>query len=67
MSRITYSRHARERMVLRGISRREVEEAIRKGKKRIQDGRIVATYLYFEVVYVVQEEEIRVITVISRW
>ncbi|MFQ5908935.1 MAG: DUF4258 domain-containing protein [Thermoplasmata archaeon] len=67
MPRITYSRHARERMVLRGISRHEVEEAIRKGKKRIQDGRIVATYLYFEVVYVVDDDEVRVISVIPRW
>ncbi len=64
---MTYSRHARERMILRGISRREVEEAIRRGRKRIQDGRIVATYLYFEVVYVVDGDEVRVISVIPRW
>ncbi|MCJ2555418.1 MAG: DUF4258 domain-containing protein [Candidatus Thermoplasmatota archaeon] len=67
MPRITYSRHARERMILRGISRREVEEAIRRGRKRIQDGRIVATYLYFEVVYVVDGHEVRIISVIPRW
>ncbi len=54
-------------MILRGISRREVEEAIRRGRKRIQDGRIVATYLYFEVVYVVDGDEVRIISVIPRW
>lgn len=54
-------------MILRGISRREVEEAIRRGKKRIQDGKIVATYLYFEVVYEVDGDEVRVISVIPRW
>ncbi len=64
---MTSSRHARERMILRGISRREVEEAIRRGRKRIQDGRIGATYLYFEVVYVVDGDEVRVISVIPRW
>ncbi len=54
-------------MILRGISRREVEDAIRKGRKRTQDGRIVATYLYFEAVYVQEGDEIRVLTVKPRW
>ena len=61
--RILYSRHARQRMILRGISEREVSEAIRRGRKRTQDGKIVAAYMYFEVVYVVRGEDIRVITV----
>ncbi len=65
--RITYSRHARERMILRGISRREVEDAIRKGRKRTHNGKIVATYLYFEVVYSQKGDEIRVLTVKPRW
>ena len=65
--RILYSRHARQRMILRGISEREVDEAIRKGTKRMQDGRIVASYMYFEVVYVVRREEIQVTTVQFRW
>ena len=54
-------------MILRGISEREVDEAIRKGTKRIQDGKIVASYMYFEVVYVVRRQDIRVITVQFRW
>jgi hypothetical protein len=65
--RVTYSTHARERMVLRGVSRREAEEAIRRGKKRRQGGQIVATLHYFEVVYVVREDTIRVVTVQPRW
>lgn len=54
-------------MVLRGISRKEVDEAIRKGTKRTQDGKIVASYRYFEVVYVVRRDGIWVITVQPRW
>jgi len=65
--RLLYSRHARQRMILRGITEREIDEAIRKGTKRMQDGKIVASYMYFEVVYVVHREEIRVITVQFRW
>jgi hypothetical protein len=64
---ILYSRHARQRMVLRGISRREVELAIRSGSKVRQEDRIVATFRYFEVVYVVERNRIFVITVKPRW
>ena len=65
--RVLYSRHAVERMVLRGISRREVEVAIRLGSKSRQGDRIVAAYRYFEVVYIVLEKRIFVITVKPRW
>ena len=65
--RILYSHHARQRMILRGISEREVREAIRKGTKRTQGAKIVASYTYFEVVYVVRGEDIFVITVQFRW
>jgi hypothetical protein len=65
--RILFSRHARQRMILRGISEREVHDAIRKGTKRTQDGTIVASYSYFEVVYVVRGESVFVITVQFRW
>jgi hypothetical protein len=54
-------------MTLRGISEREVHDALRKGTKRTQDGQIVASYTYFEVVYVVRGEDILVITVQFRW
>lgn len=65
--RILYSRHARQRMILRGISEREINDALRKGTKRTQDGKIVASYMYFEVVYVVRGEDVWVITVQFRW
>jgi len=54
-------------MILHGISAREVDNAIRKGSKRRGNGRIVATYLYFEVVYVVRGTDVWVITVKPRW
>lgn len=65
--RVLYSRHAVQRMVLRGITRAEVESAILSGSKSRQDDRIVAAYRYFEVVYVVRGEVIVVITVKPRW
>jgi len=65
--RVRFSRHARQRTILRGISAREVREAIRKGSKRTQDGKVVAFYLYFEVVYAVRGGDIWVITVQPRW
>lgn len=54
-------------MILRGISEREVRDAIREGTKRTQGAKIVASYTYFEVVYVVRGEDILVITVQFRW
>ncbi len=54
-------------MILRGISEREVHDALRKGTKRIQDGKIVAAYTFFEVVYIVRGDDTWVITVHFRW
>ena len=54
-------------MILRGISEREVHDALRKGTKRTQEGKVVAAYMYFEVVYVVRGEDVWVITVQFRW
>ncbi len=64
---VVFSRHARQRMVLRGISRTEVEAAIRYGSKSRQEGRIIAAYHYFEVVYIVRRDRAFVITVKPRW
>ena len=64
---IILTEHARERMVARGISLEEVKDAILKGSKRIQDGKIVATYRYFEVVYKKVAETFVVVTVSPRW
>ena len=54
-------------MILRCITEREVRDALRKGTKRTQDSKIVASYTYFEVVYVVRGEITFVITVQFRW
>jgi len=54
-------------MILRGISEREISDALRKGTKRTQDGKIVASYMYFEVVYLVRGQTIWVTTVQFRW
>lgn len=64
---ILYSAPARQRMVVRGISRSEVEAAIRSGSKSHQGDRILAAYHYFEVVYVVHGNRCFIITVNPRW
>lgn len=46
---------------------KEVKNAILKGSKRIQDGKIVAAYRYFEVVYKKVDGVFVVVTVTSRW
>ncbi|MEW5936836.1 MAG: hypothetical protein AB1665_03335 [Candidatus Thermoplasmatota archaeon] len=45
-------RHVLERMMLRGISRAEFHEALRKGRKRVQRGDMVESiYRYYSIVY----------------
>lgn len=63
MLKIRYGKHARLRMIERGVSEIEVRKAIIKGAKRNQDGKIIASYSYFEVVYKKVNSEIYVITV----
>ena len=67
MLNIKYSRHARQRMVERGISQLEIADAINKGAKRMQKDKIVSAYTYFEVMYKKFGSEIYVITVKPRW
>ena len=54
-------------MVLRGITRKEVEAAIRAGSKSRQGDRVTTAFRYFEVVYAVRGDTILVITVKPRW
>ncbi len=64
---INYSKHTRERMVLRGISVREVEDAIARGTKELQKpDKIVSHYTYFSVVYRKIGEAYYIITVKPR-
>jgi len=65
--RIILTKHARERMISREISLEEVKNAILRGSKSIQDGKIIATYRYFEVVYKKVDEIFVVVTVSPRW
>ena len=67
MLNVKYSKHARERMVERGISKNEISKAIQKGKKRTHDGKIIASYTYFEVVYKKIRDKYYIITVQLRW
>jgi len=67
MLKFRYLKHARFRMVERGISEKEVENAIIKGRKHIQDDKIISSYSYFEVVYKKIGEIVYVITVKPRW
>ena len=67
MLNIKYSKHARLRMIERGISEHEISTAIQKGKKRYQGNKIIATYTYFEVIYKKIENEHYIITVQLRW
>ena len=66
--KIMYSKHAREQMVERGISEREVEEGIKKGAKCLQyPNKILSDYRYFTVVYKKIDDVCFVITVKPRW
>ena len=67
MSNIKYSTHARFRMIERGISEKEVSDAISKGSKRKQDDKIVSAYRHLEVVFKKVKEDYYVITVMLRW
>ena len=67
MADIKYSKHARLRMVERGISVNEVSEAINKGSKSRQEDKILAAHKNLEVVFKKQNEVCYVITVMLRW
>ena len=64
---IFFSKHARERMISRGISVKEVEDAIKSGSKTIQNpDKILSNYRYFCVVYKKIGNDTFVITVKPR-
>jgi len=64
---IRYSKHARERMVLRGITEKEVEEGIKRGSKELQKpNKILSHYKYFCVVYRKIKDNTYVITIKPR-
>lgn len=55
-------------MVERGITEKEVAEALQSGSKHMQyPNKIVSEYKYFSVVYKKMEDDIFIITVKPRW
>ena len=65
---IKLSKHAEEKMIERGISMNEIENAIRKGSKFMQKpDKIVTEYTYFSVIYKKVGEIYYIITVKPRW
>ena len=62
-----YSKHARERMITRGISTKEIEKAIKQGLKEHQPpNKIISHYRYFSVVYKKTKENTFIITIKPR-
>ena len=46
------SKHAIERMILRGLSQQEVKDAIIKGKKRKRNDKVIEAFIrYYSIVY----------------
>jgi hypothetical protein len=49
---LSRSKHAIERMILRGLSQKEVKDAIIKGKKRKKNNGVVEAFIrYYSIVY----------------
>lgn len=63
---ILYSRHARERMVERGISSKEAEDAIKMGAKEQQGEKVLHHYRHFTAVTIKEKGNYIVITVMPR-
>lgn len=67
MADIKYGRHARLRMVERGISAKEIQNTINMGSKRKQGDKIVAAHKHLGVVFKKVKDDCYVITVMLRW
>jgi len=66
--KIMYSKHARERMIERGISENEVEEGIRRGSKTLQKpNKILFNYKYYAIISKKINDVYYIITVKLRW
>ncbi|MFA5796988.1 MAG: DUF4258 domain-containing protein [Candidatus Woesearchaeota archaeon] len=64
---IYFSKHARERMVARGIITTEVTDALTRGSKQFQEpDKVVSYYRYFCVVYKKVGNDYVIITVKPR-
>ncbi len=54
-------------MIERGISAKEVSEAINKGSKRRKGKEIISAHRHIEVVFKIINKDYYVITVMLRW
>ncbi len=62
-----YSKHAREQMVARGISEKEADEGIQRGRKELQKpDKILSHHKYYCIVYKKFGEKHYIITVKPR-
>ena len=61
--RLVFSAHAKEQLLFRGFSTREVEEAIRRGSKRHLGPKTLAAFRDYVVVYIRRGTTCFVITV----
>jgi len=60
------SKHAKDQMVLRGISKKEILDSIYKGAKRVKEKKIVSIYGKVEVVFLKKPCHYFIITVYWR-
>ena len=60
------SKHALEQSRERGISINEIKEAIQKGAKFVQDGKIVSNHRHMRIVFRKMNNKFFVITVMIR-
>ena len=62
-----YSRHAREQIIARGISEKEIADGIARGSKELQKpGKVLSHYRYFCAVYKKIRKDAYIITVKPR-
>lgn len=64
---LKFSKHTREMMAARGITKEEVEEAVNRGSNSFQNpDKIIASYRHYRVVYKKIKDDCFVITVKPR-
>ena len=64
---IELSQHAKEQMIDRGFSVKEIEECIKCGNKDIQNSKIISIYRDYKVVFKKIKEKYFIITIMYRW
>ena len=63
---LIFTTHAKSQMVERGVSEKQVIDAIKKGAKVMQTDGLLASYGYIQIAYKVQGNKYIVKTVIIR-